>query len=113
MWKEWFTYSRGERLGISLLAVMVAILILWPTVRDAFVAYPHPATDQKLMDEIDSFLTTLRYIPPQDYSLFSFESEERAINLREREVFPFDPNTITLPDLKLSLIHISEPTRPY
>jgi competence protein ComEA len=100
MWKEWLTFSRGERYGIVTLSIIIILLASLTQLR----AYIRPSSSMDFCPQtlraVDSFINSLAYHPPAPSNqVFSFEQEEVPI-FKRNEPFPFDPNTITLPELQ-------------
>lgn len=99
MWKDWLTFSKGERYGIVVLATAVLILIALPYFQTLWSKKPIIITSPQHSARIDSFLYALKFQETDTQPPFSFEREESKQQALG-ELFPFDPNTITIPNLE-------------
>ena len=99
MWKDWLTFSKGERYGIVVLATAVLILAALPYLQTLWRKTPILITSPQQSARIDSFLHALKFQEVDTQTPFSFEKEESK-QQSLGEPFPFDPNTITIPNLE-------------
>lgn len=98
MWKDWLNYSRSQRYGTIVLLLLVILVAFYPLVYQTFFFTPAPLLDADGFYRIDSFFTSLTYSPRDEKPKFSFIEEERP-SKPEPELFPFDPNTVTIAEL--------------
>ncbi|MHC1705404.1 MAG: ComEA family DNA-binding protein [Tenuifilaceae bacterium] len=103
--KDYFSFSRGEKNGILILIIIVTLLLFSPLVLKTFVN-PIPNNSSEFYIKVDSFFSSLK-IQPEDFATSpSSPIEQEVVNTLAKEPFFFDPNSATINefiDLGLSL----------
>jgi competence protein ComEA len=98
-YKDYFTYSKGERNGIILLIILMLILIFAPFLIRSF---DNTVSNNNTLffNKADSFFSSLTIKPDESIKSSSniFENEEVAKSNIIKYFF-FDPNTITVEEL--------------
>lgn len=98
-WKEWFHFTRKERIGVIALVVLILAGLLLPLVFEA--SFPQP--DQEMAEAIRSRLAAIRQQKANaNADRLRAHNDGRDSNYTGRSYrkpivtyFPFDPNTIT------------------
>lgn len=98
MWKNWLTYSKGERNGLIILLFLICVAALLPSVYRVFSRHESRLANPADFYRIDSFFTALQYEPRVAKEKFNFSEAEKPVPLQP-ELFPFNPNTISVADL--------------
>jgi competence ComEA-like helix-hairpin-helix protein len=98
MWKDWLTFSRGERYGLILLFLLVCFAAIFPYIYREFFFQSSQLAYTTDFYRIDSFFSSLKYEPAPSKNYFSFTEEENPKST-ENELFKFDPNTVSPSEL--------------
>ena len=98
MWKNWLTYSKGERNGLIILLFLICVAALLPSVYRVFSRHESRLANPADFYRIDSFFTALQYEPRVAKEKFNF-SEAESLCHSNPSLFPFNPNTISVADL--------------
>jgi len=98
MLKEFFYFSRGQKAGLIVLAVIIILLLVVNQFVPFFVKKPLPKNDKNFMAKYEAFNASLKDKPfrYQKYSPFD-ENGNNWGNFQkfvEPELFAFDPNTL-------------------
>lgn len=98
-YKDYFTFSRGERNGIIILIILILILIFAPFIYRSFIK-SSPISNSNSLSKADSFFASLSIKPDESIknSINTIENEEIAAQ-KSIKYFSFDPNTITVEEL--------------
>jgi len=97
MIKAWFTFTKGEKYGIAVLALVLFAVIVYPFFYQLFFFNKSPQFDMAKQERVDSFFNALipaSVNPAQQFSIV----EEEAPTKKDPEYFPFDPNTASVAD---------------
>lgn len=95
--KDYFTFSRGERLGIIVLLFIIVLLLFLPMAYRKYLR-KEVRFDSNIQAVADSFFASLKDIDDDaPRNTFRIEQEEAPL-VSKSEEFPFDPNTATLRD---------------
>lgn len=98
MWKEWLNYSRSQRYGTVVLMFLVVLVAFYPLIYQTLYLAPESIVEASVFYKVDSFFTSLKYLPPQNNARFSIVDEERPLSAKP-ELFAFDPNTVSTAEL--------------
>jgi len=94
--KQYFSFSRGERNGILILVFIIILLLFTPLIYKTFVS-PIPDKSSEFYSKVDSFISSLKSKPDDLLKIPSNPVEqEEVVNNQERTPFFFDPNTVSI-----------------
>jgi competence protein ComEA len=98
-YKDYFTFSRGERNGIIILIILILILIFAPFIYRSFIK-SSPISNSNSLSKADSFFASLSIKPDESikHSINTIENEEITTS-KSLKCFFFDPNTVTVEEL--------------
>jgi competence protein ComEA len=98
--KEYFSFSKGERNGTIVLTLLIVILLLAPSIFKSFYS-SIPSDNSEFYEKTDSFFSSLKLKPDETYKTNSnpIENEEVEVASRVNRYFYFDPNTATINEL--------------
>ncbi|MFV0545530.1 MAG: ComEA family DNA-binding protein [Bacteroides sp.] len=86
MWKDFFYFSKTERLGILLLITIILVFIASPLVFNKQEVLP--AIDDKSKEECEQFFSTMQNVEKKKHFFHTYNHNPQVIALRS-----FDPNT--------------------
>lgn len=97
--KNYFTFSRGERNGILILIFIIVILLFAPLIYKSLIR-PIPSKDPEFYTRIDSFFNALQKTPDEVLKITANPIEaEEIVNTQPHQPFFFDPNKVSINDL--------------
>lgn len=94
---SYFTFTKGERLGIIILLFIILLLLILPTIYGKYI-HKEVMLDSRVQSLADSFFLSLKDVDPASTAKQARVEREEVAAAKVAEVFPFDPNTATLGD---------------
>lgn len=103
--KEYFTFTKKERLGVFVLAALLAIAFLVPPLYHYWRPPPVPEIDSTIAQQLlppDSapYTHTGNSYPPPRYQATRYHPSYSNTTTQPAERFPFNPNTASADDLR-------------
>jgi len=96
--KEYFTFSKGEKNGIIILSIIIVLLLFVPTLLKEFYK-PTPISNLEYYNRVDSFFSSLNQKPDNENNSINLVEKEEIPSIKEVNYFYFDPNTIEIEKL--------------
>ncbi len=94
---SYFTFTKGERLGIIILLFIILLLLILPTIYGKYI-HKEVTLDSRVQSLADSFFLSLKDVDLASTAKQARVEREEVAAAKVAEVFPFDPNTATLGD---------------
>ncbi|KAF5069905.1 Helix-hairpin-helix motif protein [anaerobic digester metagenome] len=94
---SYFTFTKGERLGIIILLFIILLLLILPTIYGKYI-HKEVTLDSRVQSLADSFFLSLKDVDLASTAKQARVDREEVAAAKVVEVFPFDPNTATLGD---------------
>lgn len=94
---SYFTFTKGERLGIIILLFIILLLLILPTIYGKYI-HKEVTLDSRVQSLADSFFLSLKDVDLASTAKQVRVEREEVAAAKVAEVFPFDPNTATLGD---------------